>query len=238
MQAAGAEHITWFHSFQFEDGATIKGLRDIEILKAEADAIFSPEISGKTVLDIGAWDGYFSFEAERRGAARVLATDHFCWSGEGWGTKAGFDFVHDRLGSHVETRDVDVGDLPKADLGQFDLVLFLGVFYHLKDPYAGLEAAASMCREHIVVETVTALPLETLPAMRLFPPGELDNDPTNFFAPNIPALEVMLRTFGFNRIEPIPSPASLKHPLRPSSSWRPSRPKANGVYRTIVHGWR
>ena len=42
------------------------------------------------MLDIGAWDGFFSFEAERRGASRVLATDHFCWSGEGWGTKAGF----------------------------------------------------------------------------------------------------------------------------------------------------
>ena len=51
------------------------------------------------MLDIGAWDGALSFEAERRGASRVLATDSFCWSGEGWGTKDGFEFARKAIGS-------------------------------------------------------------------------------------------------------------------------------------------
>ncbi len=60
-------------------------------------------------------------------AQRAHATDHFCWSGPGWGTKAGFDFVHRHLQSKVETTDVDVFDLGPARLGTYDLVLFLGV---------------------------------------------------------------------------------------------------------------
>lgn len=230
-----ASDITWFHSFEFEDGTGIDGIRDIAILKAEADAILADHVAGRTVLDIGAWDGYFSFEAERRGAARVVATDHFCWSGAGWGTKAGFDFVHGKLGSRVEAVDVDVPDLPRSGLGRFDVVLFLGVLYHLKDPYVGLEAAARMCEHHLVVETVTALPREGLPAMRLFAPAELNNDDTNYWAPNIPALELMLARNGFTRIEPVPSPVSRNHPLN-NNRLRPHKPAA--LHRTIVHAWR
>ena len=160
-------NIQWFHSFELGDGEKIDGIKAFDVLKQEADLILGPDLSGRRVLDIGAWDGFFSFEAESRGAS-VVATDHFCWSGEGWGTRQGFDYVHARLGSSVEPVDVDVHALPNSGLGQFDTVLFLGVFYHLKDPYTGLEAAASMTRDHLVIETVTALPRETLPAMRLF----------------------------------------------------------------------
>jgi tRNA (mo5U34)-methyltransferase len=105
----------------------------------------------------------------------------------------------------------------------------------LKDPYSGLEAAAAMCRDHFVIETVTALPRETIPAMRLLASGEINGDPTNFWAPNVAALELMLRTFGFTRIEFIPSPISEKHPLRVGLI---SRPTAGAMHRTIAHAWR
>ena len=231
--------VNWFHSFDFNDGLIINGIKSIDIQKAEAEIIFPTRLDGMSVLDIGAWDGYFSFEAEQRGADRVLSTDHFCWSGPGWGTRDGFDLMHTHLGSKVEAKDIDVLDLSPGKLGQFDLVLFLGVMYHVKDPYACLEAAAAMCADHLVIETVTALHHEDLPSMRLYRPGELGNDPTNFWAPNLPALEVMLNSFGFKRLKAIPSPVSPKHPIngKPSRLNR-SKAKLNASYRTIVHAWR
>jgi tRNA (mo5U34)-methyltransferase len=225
----------WFHSFDLGNGETIEGIKPLAVLNAEADLILGDDLSGRSVLDIGAWDGFFSFEAERRGAARVVATDHFCWSGAGWGTRKGFDYVHALRDSAVEAVDVDVRDLPESDLGQFDTVLFLGVFYHLKDPYTGLEAAAAMCRDHLVIETVTSLPRERLPAMRLFDGGEMDGDPTNFWAPNIPALAIMLRNFGFGRVEFMPSPVSVRHPLKAGPFKVPTR---DATHRTVVHAWR
>ncbi len=96
-----------------------------------------------------------------------------------------------------------------------------------------------MCAGHLVIETVTALYPETLPAMRLFRPGELDGDTTNFWAPNLAALEVMLTTFGFSKIEFLPSPVSLSHPLRKQQglSFR-KKEKSKAVYRTIIHATR
>ncbi|WP_426265194.1 class I SAM-dependent methyltransferase [Sphingomonas sp. PWP1-2] len=231
--------IHWFHSFAFPDGSTVDGIKSLEIQRAEADLFFESDLAGKSVLDIGAWDGFFSFEAERRGAARVLATDHFCWSGPGWGTRDGFDFAHRALDSNVESLDIDVPSLEPAALGQFDVVLFLGVLYHVKDPYGSLEAAARMCSDQLIIETVTALHFEALPAMRLYKPGELGGDPTNFWAPNVPALKLMLNTFGFSRVEAIPSPVTQDHPLSRPRGWgfeTNARKKAN--HRTIIRAWR
>ena len=99
-----------------------------------AERLQWPDLAGKTVLDIGAWDGYYSFEAERRGASRVVATDHYCWSGDGWGTREGFDLAHRLLGSRVEAIDIDVSEIRPETVGTFDIVLFLGVLYHLPEP--------------------------------------------------------------------------------------------------------
>lgn len=231
--------VQWFHSFELPNGQIIEGIKALATQRAEADLFFPTSLNGKSVLDIGAWDGFFSFEAERRGAARVLATDHFCWSGPGWGTRNGFDLVHAALASEVETLDVDVLDLSAPQLGQFDVVLFLGVLYHVKDPYSCLEAAARMCSEHLIIETVTALAHEPLPAMRLYKPGELGGDPTNFWAPNIAALEVMLNSFGFSRIEAIASPVSTEHPLnQPRKLQLPTKARRSANHRTIIHAWR
>lgn len=231
--------IQWFHSFQMPDGTDVNGVKPLAIQLQEADLIFSSDLNGKSVLDIGAWDGFFSYEAERRGAKRVLATDHFCWSGPGWGNRDGFDYMHQVRDSKVESLDVDVLALSPETLGTFDVVLFLGVLYHVKDPYSCLEAAARMCSDHLVIETVTALLPEPLPAMRLYRQGELGDDPTNFWAPNHAALEVMLQNFGFSQIEFVASPVSPNHPLnrRPMRSFL-RRKKNNGTYRTIIHARR
>jgi tRNA (mo5U34)-methyltransferase len=227
MDGAHASALTrpeaWFHSHVFPDGEAVRGEKPIEVLRKEADVVFRHGVAGKSVLDIGAWDGWFSFEAERRGAARVLATDHFCWSGPGWGTKAGFDYAHARYGSRVETREMNVQDMSAENPGVFDTVLFLGVLYHLKDPLAALEHAASVTAETLVVETVTAFDPFPWKLAGYFEGDEYNGDPTNFWAPNRRCLEAMLRDVGFSRIETVRNPNIVPHWRRPELYWRHSR---------------
>src|SRR2546423_11103508 len=101
--------IKWFHRIDLGHGVVTPGIDDTP---AKLATIGLPvDLHGQSVLDVGAWDGFFSFEAERRGARRVLATDSFCWSGPGWGTKAGFELARQALGSRVEDKEIDVLDL-------------------------------------------------------------------------------------------------------------------------------
>ena len=200
-------NIRWFHSFDFGDGETVQGKKGggLEQQRKEADITFSESVVGKRVLDIGAWDGFFSFEAEKRGASDVLATDHFCWSGPGWGTKAGFEYAHKKFRSKVRSTDVDVFDLDPAVHGKFDVVLFLGVFYHLKNPLGGLEQVSRMTNELAVIETVVDELQNPEPVLRFYLGPELNKDGTNFFAPNYKGLENMLREVGFKRVKFTPA---------------------------------
>ena len=70
----------WFHQIDFGDGLLTPGNTKIENLRAMADIYFDEPLTGKSVLDIGCYDGFQSFEAFRRGAKRVLATDYFMWN--------------------------------------------------------------------------------------------------------------------------------------------------------------
>jgi tRNA (mo5U34)-methyltransferase len=169
--------------------------------KREEACLGKVDLRGKSVLDVGAWDGYYSFAAKRRGAARVLATDHFCWSGEGWGSKDGFELARERLGMEVEDLDIDVLDLtPDKIGGAFDVALFLGVLYHLKNPLLALEKVASVCRETLVIETIIDARWSLRPTMVFFPGREKNNDPTNWWAPNVRCVVAMLGTLGFGKV--------------------------------------
>jgi tRNA (mo5U34)-methyltransferase len=70
----------WFHSIDFGEGVVSPGVKSADLLRAELHALRLPDLTGKTVLDIGAWDGFYTFAAERAGAARVVALDHYAWS--------------------------------------------------------------------------------------------------------------------------------------------------------------
>jgi tRNA (mo5U34)-methyltransferase len=165
-----------------------------------ARARLPESLRGLTVLDIGAWDGFFSFECERRGAARVVAADHFSWHGSGWGTKAGFLLAREALGSRVEDLDIDVMDLTPERVGTFDVVLFLGVLYHVRHPFLALERVSSVTRDRLILETVVDLVGFRRPAMAFYPGRELNNDPTNWWGPNIPAVHGMLGSLGFTHV--------------------------------------
>lgn len=137
------------------------------------------------------------------GAKRVLATDSWCWSGKGWGQKASFEFARRALGSKVEDLDIDVMDLSPETIGTFDLVLFLGVLYHLQHPLLALERVASVTKECVIVETVLDRMWSRRPAMVFYPGEQLGQDWTNWWGPNEAAVEAMLRSVGFRRVRKV-----------------------------------
>ncbi len=222
--AARAEAIRWYHTIDLGGGVVTKGIDDSALRLARLDLPRS--LTGLTVLDIGAWDGFFSFEAERRGASRVVAADYFSWHGTGWGSKAGFELARAALGSRVEDLDIDVMDLSPERVGQFDVVFFLGVLYHLRHPLLALERIASVTRKLLILETVVDMVGIRRPAVAFYPGRELNNDPTNWWAPNLPALHGMLRDVGFDEVTtvtPEPTPMyraarAVSHRLRGKNS--------------------
>jgi tRNA (mo5U34)-methyltransferase len=208
---ARANAVRWFHSIDLGHGVVTRGIDDQQFGRL-AGLRMPADLSGRSVLDIGAWDGFFSFEAERRGAARVVATDFYSWHGVGWGTgqgKAGFELAREALGSRVEDVDVDVMDLTPARLGTFDVVLFLGVLYHLPHPLLALERVAAMTSGLLILETVVDMVGFARPAVAFYPGRELNADPTNWWGPNAPAVHGLLQASGFARVETVtPTPSA------------------------------
>jgi tRNA (mo5U34)-methyltransferase len=172
------------------------------------------------VLDVGAWDGFFSFEAERRGAARVLATDSFVWRGGIATGKAGFDLARRALKSRVEDMEIDVLDLSPERVGMFDVVLFLGVLYHMRHPLLALERVASVTRELLIVETVVDCLDYRRPAMALYPGSELSHDETSWCGPNPGAMKAMLRTAGLPRVDVVADSRSLPYRIAKAGYYR------------------
>ena len=219
---ARVEAHRWYHTIDLGNGLVTKGADDTP---QRLRRLHLPEsLTGRTVLDIGAWDGFFSFECERRGAARVVATDSYSWHGGGWGTKDGFRLAREILGSRVEDVDVDVMDLSPDRLGQFDVVLFLGVLYHLRHPLLAIERVAAVTRDLLILETVVDLVGVSRPAAAFYPRRELNNDPTNWWGPNVPAIVAMLESVGFAAVRQVHGP--------PASGYRALR----AVYRRMRKG--
>jgi tRNA (mo5U34)-methyltransferase len=193
------DDISWYHRLELPGGVVTPGVYDPRFMLEQVQ--LPADLTGRSVLDIGAWDGFWSFEAKRRGAARVVATDSYAWDGRGWGSKEGFLTARAELGFDVEDRDIDVMDLTPDAVGTFDVVLFVGVLYHLPDPIGALERVASVTSELLILETESALSWLPFPAAAVFPGGELNGDGTNWFSLNQRAIAGLLRGQGFSRVE-------------------------------------
>jgi len=205
---AEVDAIGWWHPFTFLNGVKARGAKGgrgsehcEELVRLEAQAAFKYPVYGKTVLDVGAWNGYFSVEAVRRGATRVVALDKPTWSGE-----EGFELVRRYLAPSMEAVPCDLMDLRSRTIGQFDCVLFLGVLYHLKHPLYVLETLFDLTLEHMVLETHIDLTDYPRPGMVFYPGVELAGNPTNWWGPNVQCVIEMLKTVGFSRIEHVSHP--------------------------------
>ena len=192
----------WWHRMELAPGVWTPGGKGDGTQKTLEQIHMPSSLRGKTVLDIGAWDGFYSFEAERRGADRVVATDSFIWDGgcPQVGSKQGFLLAREVLGSKVEDVHIDVMDLSPERVGTFDVTLCLGVLYHMRHPLLALERVASVTRELLVVETVVDCLDYRRPAMAFYPGSELSNDDTSWCGPNPAAVTAMLRTAGLPRV--------------------------------------
>jgi len=252
----------WWHSINLGHGVVTKGHKTPEILAHEVASLRLPDLRGKTVLDIGAWDGFFSFEAERRRAKRVVALDHYAWSldlppsarhiGDKTSRgptdiapeqtptsytvnlpgKRGYDLAHRLLNSSVETVVGDFMTMDLEPLGTFDVVFFFGVLYHMENPLASLRRLASLTSDVALIETeAIAIPgYEHLELCEFYSSDQLNRDPTNWWAPNVKALEGMCRAAGFARFEVVYS--SNPHPR---VAWG-SRTLPHS--RAMAHAWK
>src|SRR2546429_7508780 len=135
------------------------------------------DLTGMRVLDIGCAEGFFSFEAERRGAREVIGIDSFSDS------VRRFNIVKEARQSNATAFLMNVYDLEPKRLGTFDLVLFYGVFYHLKHPQLALERILSICTGSLLFQTHTfeEPSLKDTPSARFYPHGMLSGKDQELF---------------------------------------------------------
>jgi tRNA (mo5U34)-methyltransferase len=202
----------WFHNLHLPDGrqtAPDHPLGDFPRFKWDAVAPHLPrDLAGWTALDIGCNAGYYSFELARRGASVTgLELDEHYLTQARWAAR------ELGLADRVEFRQGSVYDLART-AERWDLVLFMGVLYHLRYPLLALDAVAGATARLLVLQTLTAPGDERVapPAdlsiddrARLLEPGwptlafiehELAADATNWWAPNAAGVEAMARSSG------------------------------------------
>lgn len=209
----------WFHNYEVAKGVwTNTGGHspgpDYPAWRWQFVQKLLPDVSGKSCLDIGCSSGFFSLKLKELGAAHVIGID----SGEQPQAIEQAKFAAGLLEYDAEFRPLSVYDVNQLR-HSYDLVLFMGVFYHLRHPLLALEGIRAVCKETMIVQTITTvhertpeeLPTKTtqnvglrsalltdyrFPAVR-FLEGTLDGDSTCWFIPNVQGILAMLRSCGF-----------------------------------------
>lgn len=206
----------WFHNLNLQGVQTAPGhfLGDYPMIKWRRFAHAIPaDLTGRSVLDIGCNAGFYAIEMKRRGADLVVGID----SDEAYLSQA--RFAAEVCGVDIDFRRLSIYDVPA--LGRrFDLVLFMGVLYHLRHPLLALD----LLYEHVVgdllvFQTMCRGSAENGPLEEDYPFSEegifddpafprmyfiekrYANDPTNWWIPNRACAEAMLRSAGFQIID-------------------------------------
>ena len=251
---AQADALFWYHSIDLGDGVVTKGTS-----AQDKGAEILPDVTGRSVLDIGAWDGKYSFLAEKAGADRVVALDHYAWGvdfaarGAYWAEciangvfpdqsrdetdfwlpdlpgRRSFEFAAAALGSKVEPVVADFQSTDLDELGTYDVVLYLGVLYHMKEPLTALERVRAVTKEVAVIESeaVHFHGLDHEALLQFYAGSSLRIDFGNWFVPTIEALHNLCRAAGFTEVRTVVGPPVPPDPLtatatdpRPSPSLR------------------
>jgi tRNA (mo5U34)-methyltransferase len=207
-----AELGPWFHNMEIGGVATAPDhfLGDYPAFKWKGfEHVLPQDLEGRSVLDVGCNGGFYSIEMKRRNAGRVVGLD----------TDARYlaqaQFAAEQAGYDIEFRQMSVYDVPQLQ-ERFDLVIFMGVLYHLRHPLLALD----LLWEHAVGKQMLFQCLqrgdERIPHLQenydfsewalfdrpdypklFFVEERYASDPTNWFIPNTAAMEAMLRSSGF-----------------------------------------
>lgn len=229
-EAAVAANPFWYHTIEVAPGIVTPGWFD---LRPIVDRMPWPDLEGKRCLEVGPYDGFLSFEMERRGAAEVVAADiatpwEWDWpvrsrttgpeavaamSGERTG--AGFKIAADLLGSRATRVEMSAYDLSPENVGEFDFVVCGSLMLHLRDPVRALEAIRGVCRERFLSAETVSAGLATAfrrPAARL-----RGGDRCQWWIPNPAGHGLMLEAAGFRverSVRPYAIPLGPAHPAR------------------------
>ncbi|MGI0011412.1 MAG: DUF1698 domain-containing protein [Nitrosopumilaceae archaeon] len=125
---------SWYHTFKIDNFKTKHSRTPLNYQMWVAQGI-PLDLNGKSVLDLGGSDGFYSFLCESRGASKVICTDSFTFEGKSTVNKDSlkrFNIIKKILNSNVEYKELNVYDVENLD-EQFDIVLFFGIYYHLRD---------------------------------------------------------------------------------------------------------
>ena len=196
--------VRWWQRWEIAPGVFTPGPNDVAAILDKCG--FPQRIDGARVLDIGGWNGCFAFECERRGASEVVMLEP--------NPDTGFELTKAFLGSKVIKRSGTVYDLDPAVLGRFDIVLFLGVVYHLRYPLLGFDNIRRVAKDWLYTESACleeatrtfqgwqgfatfAPEMANLPMLQFWKGSEYFEDSTNWFIPNQAALDGMIEAAGF-----------------------------------------
>jgi tRNA (mo5U34)-methyltransferase len=188
------QKLGWYHSLALPNGEVIEGVQTVEHLQWRIGQFPLPaDLAGKRVLDVGAWDGWFTFETERRGAS-VVAID----IARGTNFLKARELTNSQAAHHI----LDVLDLSPANLGMFDIVLCFGVLYHLRHPLLALERLYAMSTDLVLIESFVseADSPGSPPRMEFYEGTELCGQFDNWVGPNVNCLLAWCRATGFAEV--------------------------------------
>lgn len=230
-----AELGEWFHNINLKGVPTAPChfLGDFPQVKwRELAHVFPQDMSGASVLDLGCNGGFYSIELKKRGARRVVGVD----VDERYLNQA--RFAAEVLELEIEFEKRSIYDVDRIS-GQFDYVLFMGVFYHLRYPLYALDKVIKKVRGKLIFQTMIrgslASPIlkddyhfwnkkifedPNFPCM-YFIEKNYAGDPTNWWIPNHGAMEAMLRSSGME---------ILAHPEPETWVCLPVRVQRDGQY--------
>lgn len=180
----------WFHTISLGNGISTRGIQDHTGTLARA--ALPTDLTGKRVLDIGANDGYYSFECERRGAT-VTAIDMWARKYDNTRSIENIQFCKEVLRSKINIRQQDFLHYVHFP---YDVVLFMGVLYHLKDMMLGIKKIAELTKPDglAIIEThYDSTPGR--PCAVMYPGTECNADPTNWWGPNEECVVAMLKVY-------------------------------------------
>ena len=201
----------WYHKIELPGGAITNGYAPWSV---EAYRI-PDDLTGKRVLDVGAWDGFWTFEALKRGASEAVAIDDFSddmpsnpGRVKAWET---FDLCKEAFGfgDECQRQELSVYDITPDLLGTFDAVFFFGTIYHCRYPLLALDKLASMCRPGGTLHIESAI-ADNHSAYRaggfgfgddvvaeFYPGSQYGSNPTNWFVPTLQCLASWVLSAGF-----------------------------------------